>query len=116
MNKFTNWVRNRFSADGQAQPVDLRKSGALPAARRRSPATVKPESDHVDFAGPTKDSDAPGSHPPTRNKYVREDTGTHETLKIIDDSVVESGEEAGIDPYNTGSFDRSKNWNNRLRK
>lgn len=51
-----------------------------------------------------------------RNKYVREDTGTHETLKILDDSLVDSGEESGIDPYNTGGFDRSRNWESRFRK
>lgn len=51
-----------------------------------------------------------------RNKYVREETGTHETLKILDDSLVDSGEETGIDPYNTGGFDRSRNWETRFRK
>ena len=51
-----------------------------------------------------------------RNKYQREDTGTHDNLKIIDDSMIDSGEETGIDPYNTGNFDRSKNWDKRFRK
>ena len=46
---------------------------------------------------------------------MREDTGTHETLTILDDSIVDSGEETGIDPYNTGEFDRSKNWEKHLR-
>ena len=50
-----------------------------------------------------------------RNKYVREDTGTHETLTIMDDSMVDSGEEYGVDPYNSGEFDRSKNWDVRFR-
>lgn len=51
-----------------------------------------------------------------RNKYVREETATHETLKILDDSLIDTGEETGIDPYNTGGFDRSKNWAKRFRK
>jgi len=34
----------------------------------------------------------------------------------LDDSLVDPDEEAGIDPYNTGGFDRSKNWNNSFRK
>ena len=50
-----------------------------------------------------------------RNKYLREDTGTHETLKILDDSIIDSGEEEGFDPYNTGDFDRSRNWDRRFR-
>jgi hypothetical protein len=41
---------------------------------------------------------------------VREDTGTHETLKIIDESLVVEEDEGGMDPYNTGRFDRSKSW------
>ncbi len=50
-----------------------------------------------------------------RNKYLREDTGTHETLKILDDSLLDSGEEEGFDPYNTGDFDRSRNWERRFK-
>ena len=56
------------------------------------------------------------SQPLIRNKYQREDTGTHDNLKIIDESMIDSGEETGIDPYNTGNFDRSKNWDKRFRK
>ncbi len=58
----------------------------------------------------------PGKNVLIRNKYIREDTGTHETLKILDESMIDSGEESGIDPYNTGGFDRSKNWNKRFSK
>jgi hypothetical protein len=65
---------------------------------------------------PSIEDAGPGKTVLIRNKYVREDTGTHETLKILDESLVDSGEETGIDPYNTGGFDRSKNWSNRFRK
>lgn len=51
-----------------------------------------------------------------RSKFVREDTGTHETLKIVDDDLELADEVDGIDPYNTGGFDRSKNWDSRFRK
>ena len=65
----------------------------------------------------TNEVDAPPQHDVLiRNKYVREETGTHESLKILDDSMIDSGEEAGIDPYNTGGFDRSRNWETRFRK
>lgn len=70
----------------------------------------------ADFNGHI-DSLGPGKNVLIRNKYVREDTGTHETLKIIDeDALIDTGEETGIDPYNTGGFDRSKNWDTRFRK
>ncbi len=52
---------------------------------------------------------------PTRSQYIREETSTHETLKILDSALPDPDEETGIDPYNTGGFDRSKNWNNRFR-
>jgi hypothetical protein len=61
-------------------------------------------------------SDDAGRNALVRNKYQREDSGTHETLKIIDDSIVDSGEETGIDPYNTGNFDRSRTWDKRFRR
>ena len=66
-------------------------------------------------AKPAAKPPAPESEPLIRNRYVREDTGTHETLTILDDSMVDSGEEPGFDPYNTGDFDRSKNWERRFR-
>ena len=62
------------------------------------------------------ESTGPGKNVLTRNKYLREDTGTHETLKILDDSIADSGDEDGIDPYNSGEFDRSKHWDKRFRK
>ena len=61
------------------------------------------------------ESAGPGKNVLMRNKFVREDTGTHETLKILDESVFDRGDEDGIDPYNSGEFDRSKNWDKRFR-
>ena len=58
----------------------------------------------------------PGKNVLVKNRYVREDTGTHETLKILDESLLDTADESGIDPYNTGAFDRSKNWGSRNRK
>lgn len=90
--------------------------------RRRTPRakpvqkTAQPEADKLDphVAGKIE-SNGPGKNVLVRNKYQREDTGTHETFKILDDSAVDSGDETGIDPYNTGNFDRSKNWDKRFR-
>ncbi len=52
----------------------------------------------------------PGKNVLMRNKYLREESGTHDTLKIVDDSLQQSTDEDGIDPYNTGRFDRSRSW------
>lgn len=125
MNRFLKWLGNKLFGDKTAAARSLRQSGARmsPAARATRPA--------VSPAKPTKSLHAPefgaaanasvddaghGKNVVMRTRFVREDTGTHDTLKILDESVLESDEEIGIDPYNTGRFDRSKSWNSRIRK
>lgn len=53
--------------------------------------------EHVDL-GPGKSVIA------RRPKYKLE-SGTYDTLEIVEDA-----EDVGIDPYNSGSFERKKNW------
>ena len=120
------WFKTRFSGKPATPPArDLNRSGAHAAPRRppvnrtaRRPAQPsRPQSaGSSDDQGSTIESLGPGKNVLIRNKFVREDTGTHETLKILDDSLVDSGEESGIDPYNTGGFDRSRHWDKRFRK
>jgi hypothetical protein len=76
-----------------------------------TPADTPLRARHPHIAGTIEDN-GPGKNVLVRNKFVREDTGTHETLKILDDSMLDTQEE-GIDPYNTGRFDRSRNWDKR---
>ncbi len=137
MKRLLNWLAGKFSADQAAPQPDLRQTGAHlyqtgsqapPQARPRNPARPRrddpkpaesgsqPEFVELDtrVRGRIEDS-GPGKNVLIRNKYVREDTGTHETLKILDDSLVDTDEETGADPYNTGHFDRSKNWDKRFR-
>ena len=116
-----NWFRNRFSDEKPTPTPELQQSGVhvspRPAPPKKEVPRRKPEFVEADeeLAG-RSDSNGPGKNVLIRNKFVREDTGTHETLKILDDSMVDSGEETGIDPYNTGGFDRSKNWDKRFGK
>ena len=123
------WFKTRFSGKPATPPArDLNRSGAH-AAPRRPPVNrtagrpaqpsrpSKPQGTGLsDDHGDTIESLGPGKNVLIRNKFVREDTGTHETLKILDDSLIDSGEETGLDPYNTGGFDRSKNWDRRFGK
>lgn len=118
------WFKSRFSASSTPKHTAVRKTGSFKAAtgqpvRRSARRDVpRPKPDFVDvdphFAGEIEDN-GPGKNVLIRNKYVREDTGTHETLKILDDSLLEDDDEDGIDPYNTGEFDRSRNWDKRFR-
>ena len=119
IEKIKNWLKERFSKREIAPKNPLRKTVVQAAVRPKKPAVQDQPVEPTEFVtnGPAKIEDAgPGKNVLIRNKYVREDTGTHETLKILDDSLVDSGEETGIDPYNTGGFDRSKNWSSRSRK
>jgi hypothetical protein len=119
LERLKNWLKDRFSADEPSSPDPMRRTGAHGAVRPKKSVPQRPapevELEDSSFSGEIEDG-GPNKNVLIRNKYVREDTGTHETLKILDDSLVDSGEETGIDPYNTGGFDRSKNWNNRFRK
>ena len=121
MERIRNWLKERLSAGGPSPSQDLRVSGAhhSPRQTKSTNAAPRPDPKYVDIdprvSGEIKDG-GPGKNILVRKKYLREDTGTHETLTIIDDSLVDSGEEAGDDPYNSGAFDRSKNWARRSRK
>ena len=119
--KILNWIRSAKSpknAGARARPqkhlYDRHKSEnrRKTADRRKRPEYVELDPETADKL---KNSES-GNNELIRNKYQREDTGTHDNLKIIDDSMIDSGEETGIDPYNTGNFDRSRNWDKRFRK
>lgn len=109
---FFSWFKKK-SADGkQTMTKPMRATGSYRAPQKKVRKAAKTADvfydGHID--GRIVDG-GPGKNVLIRNKYVREDTGTHETLKIIDDSILDDDEELGADPYNTGRFDRSKSWN-----
>jgi len=122
MNRLTNWLKSRISPQEESTRPNLVQTGAhlrqtgsqiKPKKTTRKRAVPRRQPEYVDLdphvAGQIQDN-GPGKNVLIRNKYLREDTGTHETLKIIDDSLIDTEEEEGFDPYNTGEFDRSRNW------
>jgi hypothetical protein len=127
MNRLTNWLKSRISPKKESTRPNLvqtgahlRQTGSHIRPKKTTPKQAVPrrQPEYVDLdphiAGQIQDN-GPGKNVLIRNKYVREDTGTHETLKILDDSIIDTEEVEGIDPYNTGQFDRSKNWDKRLK-
>ncbi len=132
MKQFLDWLSSTFSPRKAASnaPLDrsgahlrqtgaqLRRTGGHTVSRRAEPkpAVPKRQPEYVELdphiEGRIEDA-GPGKNVLIRSKYVREDTGTHETLKILDDSIFDNDDEAGMDPYNTGQFDRSRNWDKR---
>ena len=111
MQRLTKWLADKFFPAPEPPPRPKRR--AIPTARPKPAVKQHPAIEPVEFSGELGgkiEEVGPGKNVLVRNKYVREDTGTHETLKIIDDTLVENEDEGGIDPYNTGRFDRSKSW------
>ena len=127
MTRFFRWLANKLSPQKPPPRPDLTRSGSylrqtgrhaaaprvgrIQAVPERQPEVINFNSgseDHIEDLGTGKNV--------LIRRYVREDTGTHETLTILDENAIDTEEEFGIDPYNTGRFDRSKHWDKRSRK
>ena len=117
MKRFFNWLTNKTSQQKASVRPNITKTGRHTAPKKQALPQQQPEFVDLDdsFSGRVE-SIGPGKNVLIRNKYIREDTGTHETLTIVDDALIDSDEEAGLDPYNSGQFDRSRNWDKRFRK
>lgn len=61
-------------------------------------------------------SNGPGKNILVRTPLQKRAGGAFEGLEIVDDPAADSDDGAGIDPYNTGKFDRSRNWDKRFGK
>lgn len=128
MNRFLKWLGHKFFGNKPKRPAELYRTGSrisparpqlhpVPVSKPKAavPAGSEPASIGGDDEFLVEDGE-PAKNVLVRNRFVREDTGTHETLKIFDDSVLETDEVKGFDPYNTGRFDRSKHWDKRTRE
>jgi hypothetical protein len=125
--RFLRWLGAKLFPQEAAEPdfqqtgVRVRPPHARPgetrAADARTPDT-RPEmvKFRAELGGQIADG-GPGKNVLVRSKFVREESGTHDNLKILDAALFEEEEEKdGIDPYNTGRFDRAKSWEFRSRK
>jgi hypothetical protein len=125
MQRLLNWLSSLISREKAAPRRDLSQTGAhlrrtgshkSPRPARSGQAVPSRQPEFVDVEPHIEgriDDLGPGKNVLIRNKYLREDTGTHETLKILDDSMIDTEEEEGVDPYNSGQFDRANNWKQR---
>jgi hypothetical protein len=119
MQRLFKWLARKISPDKAAPKSALRRAGdkrmpqpqpqPVPKPVRQPRPKTEPVGYAAEVGGKIEDG-GPGKNVLVRSKYVREDTGTHETLTIIDDSLVQADDDDGLDPYNTGRFDRSKSW------
>ena len=114
-------VRGKKVQPRRKAEADARISPARPVV---SPPRVRPQAERPSEVRSIKDQGnaeiqdgGPGKNVLVRKRYVREETGTHEVLKIIDNSVMDDQvQDEAFDPYNTGRFDRADSWKNRTRK
>ncbi len=124
IKKLVNSLKRMISPDKPAPPPrrspvpSVKQSGARPTPKGDTKTTATSAKTRSLRANDmdSVESQGPGKNVLVKNRYIRDDTGTHETLKILDESLLEAAEEGGMDPYNTGAFDRSKNWASRTRK
>ena len=132
MKLFLNWLTSKISPSKASEEMTLNRTGAhlrqtgshlrrtgghtTPRPTPPRQAVPKRQPEYIDLETHVEgriEDNGPGKNVLIRSKYLREDTGTHETLKILDDSIIDTEEEEGLDPYNTGRFDRSRNWDKR---
>jgi hypothetical protein len=129
-DRLKNWLRPRDDDDDSTPPARasaLSRSGAFSrtAATRPAVQAVRPASAQQPASrkstrvrsgniGEIMDL-GPGKNVLVRDGGQLDESGTDELLQLIDDAGRPANEETGIDPYNTGKFDRSKNWDKRFR-
>ena len=120
MEGLKSWFKGRFSEVKSSPPPRAGSTGTyrqrLAAAEKSVDRPTTAPRVEVDAPQGRIESLGPGKNVLVQNPYVREDLGTHESLKIVDGSLDDEDHEAGIDPYNTGKFDTSRKWDQRFRK
>ena len=120
MEGLKSWFKGRFSQAKTPPPPRASKTGTyrqrLAAAEKSVGHSSQKPGVEVEPPHGRIESLGPGKNVLVQNPYVREDLGTHESLIIVDQSLVDDDQEAGIDPYNTGKFDTSRKWDQRFRK
>ena len=115
LSKLRNWFGGKQTIEDRPPHAATAQKPPFPASKNASRQTPDGVAAEKHATGEIE-SPAPDKNVRTRRKFIREDTGTHETLKIIDESMFTTDDDEGIDPYNTGCFDKSKGWDKRFSK
>jgi hypothetical protein len=120
IKRLIDWIKGDAAGD-TGRPAPQRRRVAVHAslharvtpspATRRQPDIREPGSGlkgRIENVGP-------GKNVLVSNGDAVEDTGAREMLKLFDDVPLDPKEPMGIDPYNSGEFDRSRHWDTRFR-
>ncbi len=118
MKQILKWLETKFS----------RHSAAIEADEWRPPVQVRVKRTEKAEEEYTVESSCGGVYPdrvenhrqrkdaPTPDSYACDDTVAHRQLSILNEPALDTGESAGINPYNTGRIDTSKMWGSGSRK
>jgi hypothetical protein len=113
VNHFLVWLGRKLFPQEPVQKSTLQQTVKRAKQNTGNGRSAAPGDAAADFSAPVSDQmvvEGPANNASPRSKYVREDSGTHENLKIFDENLPDSDDQNGLDPYNTGQFDRSKSW------
>ena len=118
--RWFNWLKGEDAPDPVRPPEQRPQSPAraAPVAGPAQPEARPPPTDIGDIGHRFRgriESGGPGKNVLVTDGDSIDDTGTLEALRLCDDSPLDPDESVGIDPYNSGEFDRSRNWNSRFR-
>lgn len=130
MQRFLKWLGKRVfgrqeTPEPEPNPPRVRVRPPAAAAKRqaeRSERSEKPQPRRESSVGVRHavrgsiEDGGPGKNVLQRESDSAEDLDTQAKLEIIDAVLEEENDGGGIDPYNTGRFDRSKHWDTRSRK
>ena len=109
LNKLRNWFSGKPAVEGPRSRTTAANAPPRRAVKTQPGRSRQPVGAGADPSGGIEGL-RPGKTVASRRRFIREDSGTHETLKILDDSIIDDPGDQGLDPYNTGCFDRSKTW------
>ena len=120
LKRWINWLKGDAASDPVRTPQQRRRVSAHAALHARSAPTPEPRKQpELGDLGPAFEgrieNAGPGKNVLVRNGDSVDDTGAREMLKLLDDAPLDPEEPVGIDPYNSGQFDRSRHWNSRFR-
>ena len=118
--RWINWLKGDAASDPVRPPQQRRRTSAHAALHARKPPAVAPRQrpDTREISPRLEgriENVGPGKNVLVREGETIDDTGARETLRLFDDTPLDPGEPTGIDPYNSGQFDRARHWDSRFR-
>lgn len=118
MGTLVNWFKNRVGAT-QPPPrasnsYSYRQHSVESDRKANEPAAEKIDLDSRLHG--SIETIGPGKNVYVRSEYIDEETGNDDSLELVDEPSLDSDDADGVDPYNTGRFDRASKWNSPSRR